>query len=134
MDITFTDDPTGATKLEAVVKTWGIIQAENKAQRKWVTTDQWDEWVKYDKETAKSLTSVIDRFDGVRMTDEDTAILDKIIAAVAKVKRVTEEEFVAKRDAEIVAEMQRKLKDEEEAEKRKALRGFKASLKNFFHL
>jgi 23S rRNA G2069 N7-methylase RlmK/C1962 C5-methylase RlmI len=134
MDITFTDDPTGATKLEAVVKAWGEVQAENKAQRKWVTADQWNEWVNYDKETAHALTHVIDRYDGVRLTDEDAATLDRIIVAVAKAERVTEEEFIARRDAEIVAEMQRKLDEESAAEKKKALKGFKSTLKGFFHL
>lgn len=134
MDITFTDDPTGATKLEAVVKAWGVVQAENKAQRKWVTEEQWNEWVRYDKETAHALTNVIDGYDGVRMTDKDTATLDRIIAAVAKAERTTEEEFIARRDAEIVAEMQRKLEEEAATEKKKALKGFKTTLKGFFHL
>lgn len=134
MEITFTDDPTGATKLEAVVKAWGVVQAENKAQRKWVTSDQWNQWVNYDKETAHVLTNVIDGYDGIRMTDKDNAILDKIIADVAKTERVTEEEFIARRDAEIVAEMQRKLEEETAAENKKALKGFKNTLKGFFHL
>lgn len=134
MEITFTDDPTGATKLEAVVKAWGVIQEENKAQRKWVTTDQWNEWVRFDKETAHTLTNVIDRYNGVRMTDTDSATLDRIIAAAAKAERVTEEEFVAKRDAEILAEMQRKLEEEAIAESKKALKGFKNTLKGLFHL
>lgn len=134
MEITFTDDPTGATKLEAVVKAWGVVQAENKAQRKWVTADQWNQWVNYDKETAHVLTNVIDGYDGIRMTDKDNAILDKIIADVANTERVTEEEFIARRDAEIVAEMQRKLEEEAAAENKKALKGFKNTLKGFFHL
>lgn len=134
MEITFTDDPTGAAKLEAVVKAWGVVQEENKAQRKWVTEDQWNQWVHYDKETAHALTNVIDGYDGIRMTEKDTATLDRIIDAVAKTKRVTEEEFIARRDAEIVAEMQRKLEEEAAAEKKKALKGFKSTLKGFFHL
>lgn len=132
MDITFTDDPTGAAKLEAVSRTWGEIQAENKAHRKWVTDDQWNQWAEYDKETAKTLTEIIDRFDGIQMLAEDTQALDRIISAVAKVQRVTEAEFVAKRDAEIVAEMQRKMQEEAASENKKALKGFKATLKGFF--
>jgi hypothetical protein len=132
MEITYADDTTGASKLEAVSRIWGEIQKENKADRKWVTEDQWKEWERYDKATVEKLSEVIDGFDGVRLSADAHSILDGIVMAVGRVHRVTEAEFIAERDAAALAEKERKLAEEAAAEKNKELKGFKSKLKGLF--
>lgn len=132
MDVTFTDDGTGAPKLETVSRTWGEIQAENKRDRKWVTEEQWKQWEEYDRATAKKLSDIIERFDGVSLSLEDSATLDEIISAVKGVKRVTEKEFIAEHEATQAAEREREQQRIAAAERQKALKGFKATLRGLF--
>lgn len=133
MEITYTPDLTGASKLEAVAQAWGVVQNENKNDRQWVTEDQWKQWVEYDKATAARLSEIIEHFDGVRLSDEDHKYLDDLISAVARTKRITAAEFAEQRRAEILADMERKRQEEEAQKNKKALKSFKSTLKGLFN-
>lgn len=132
MEITYTPDLTGAAKLEAVAQAWGVVQNENKNDRQWVTDDQWNQWVEYDKATAAKLSEIIERFNGVRLSDEDHKYLDDLIARVANTKRISAAEFAEQRRLEILAEMERKRQEEEAQKNKKALTNFKSTLKGLF--
>lgn len=132
MEITYTPDPTGATKIEAVAQAWGFVQNENKNDRQWVTETQWNQWVEYDKVTAAKLSEIIENFNGVRLSDEDHKWLDDLISTVSKTKRITAAEFAEQRQAELLAEAERKRKEEEAQKNAKALKSFKSTLKGFF--
>lgn len=139
MQITYKDDVTGRSKLEAVVEAWGFVQNENTTQRKYVSKDDWDRWVSYDKRVAGELDSVIEGYNGRSLSSEQDAVLDRIINSVGGAKRVTEEEFIQrefKKIAEAEAEAERRRnavqRAEAEAEKKKELDSFKNKLKGLF--
>lgn len=132
MDINFVAEPTGRSKLEAVAEAWGFIQSENAAHKKYVTEDEWKQWTDFSKSTSEEFNRIIDAYNGVSLTTTQDEFLNNLIRKISSAKRVTEDEFVARLEAERAAEEARRIAALDRAAKEQEAQQFKSRLKSMF--
>ncbi len=128
MDFSYTEDGTGANKLESVVTIWGIVQEENRKDAHLVDKEQLKAWKNLDRETTAKLTTVIDAYDGLRLTPQQEVVLDQVVALVKSARRKSSEELLAEAAEERLRRLATREAKDAEKRRKSALTGFKKVL------